>query len=343
MSSGVYLMKDSTGCIIYVGKAKNLKRRVKSYFYQSKNHSPKVVKLIKQIKDIDIILTDTEFEAFMLECKLIKELKPFFNSMMKNPLAYVYLTVNMNSSLPEIVITNEAIEKDGYYCFGPFTNKNTVRRAMEGIKDLYKINCSNTANKNSACINYSLNLCIGMCRGEAEIALYREIIRKIISLFTGSDTEILEELKKKMEAAAEVCQFEAAVKWRECINAVQSLIHKEQVIQFIEENKYILTAEYVSPSVIKWFLIYRNEIIWSKKFILPDNEFEPLKEEIKRIMLSHDNHSYKTGRNEIDEAQIIYHFLKKGGNKFLVLHADGNQQDFAQEINEKLFELMIKG
>jgi len=167
LSPGVYLMKDFTDCIIYVGKAKKLKQRVQSYFHNSKNHSPKVVKLIAQIKDFDFILTDTEFEAFMLECQFIKKIKPFFNSLMKNPLSYVYISINMNDSLPKIKITDEPSEKDQFYCFGPYTNKNTVKRALEGIKDNYHINCSTTKNQGSGCLNYTLGLCLGMCKSES--------------------------------------------------------------------------------------------------------------------------------------------------------------------------------
>src|SRR4051794_8282213 len=105
-SPGVYLMKDSQGRIIYVGKSKNLKNRVQSYFHHSKAHSRKVEKLVKTLKDFDYILTDTEFEAFMLECQLIKEWKPFFNAQMKNPLAYTYIVIKMDEEIRGLEITN---------------------------------------------------------------------------------------------------------------------------------------------------------------------------------------------------------------------------------------------
>lgn len=341
LSPGVYQMKDSTGSIIYVGKAKRLKRRVQSYFYQSKNHSPKVIKLVQQVKDFDIILTDTEFEAFMLECQLIKEIKPFFNSLMKNPLSYVYVSFNMNSTLPEIVITNEAIETDGFCCFGPYTNKNTVKRAIEGIKECYKINCSTPANQGSFCLNYSLDLCIGMCLGGSAINLYREIMEKIITLFAGTNMEILEDLKQRMAIASENCQFEAAVKWRDYINAIQSLIDKEHIIQFTEENNYIVAAEPLNPNTIKLFLIYRNKILLSKKYLLKNIDFEILKKEIKEQIHSQYNHTHKTSRNEIDEANIIFHYLKNSNCRFFII--PGNETQQKAVLDESLSQLLMKG
>lgn len=137
-SPGVYLMKDSLNSVIYVGKSKNLKSRVASYFQNSKSHTPKILKLVKNLRDFDYILTDTEFEAFMLECKLIKQMK------------------------------NEYVKNDGNLYFGPYTSKNTIERGIQGIKECCKIFCSNNFQKASCCLNYSLGLCLGMCLGSTK-------------------------------------------------------------------------------------------------------------------------------------------------------------------------------
>ena len=137
-SPGVYLMKDVHDGIIYVGKAKNLKRRVQSYFQNSKSHSPKTVKLVNNIKNFDYILTDTEFEAFMLECKLIQELKPFFNRQMKNPKSYAYILIKTDEEIPKIEVTNFPIGGKNNQIFGPYRNKNTAAKAVQGMKDFLK-------------------------------------------------------------------------------------------------------------------------------------------------------------------------------------------------------------
>ena len=120
-SPGVYLMKDSYGSIIYVGKSKNLKNRVSSYFQESSTHSNKVIKLVQHLKDFDIIQTDTEFEAFILECKLIKEIQPLYNRLMKNPQSYTYIRIVMDRSSQRIELANRMNEDDGNLYFGPYT------------------------------------------------------------------------------------------------------------------------------------------------------------------------------------------------------------------------------
>ena len=344
LSPGVYLMKDSTGCIIYVGKAKKLKQRVQSYFHNSNNHSPKIVKLIAQIRDFDYILTDTEFEAFMLECQLIKEIKPFFNSLMKNPLSYVYITINMNNSLPEIKITDEPVENDNFYCFGPYTNKNTVKRALEGIKVGYHLDCKTPTNQGSYCLNYTLGLCIGMCHSHAARNEYNKIIEKIIALLSGTDINILEDMKQKMETAAENYQFEAAGKWRDCIHAVQLLTHREQVIRFTEYNKRIIITEYLHDHRIKLFLIQRNKILFSKTYVLHNVDVKHIKSEIKYILCSGSSNTaaQKISRDEIDEANIVYHYLKNNSNRFFVIPDNWLQQENDRTISEKLSQMLAK-
>jgi len=140
-------MKDGLGHIIYVGKAKQLKRRVKSYFQNSKSHSPKVKQLVRNIKDLDIILTDTEFEAFMLECKLIKEIKPMYNRKMKNPQAYTYIVIEADDKMRSLEITYDPADQKGNHIWGPYTSRSTVERAVQGIKESSKILCSNPSFK----------------------------------------------------------------------------------------------------------------------------------------------------------------------------------------------------
>jgi excinuclease ABC subunit C len=153
---GVYLMKDSLGSVIYVGKSKNLKNRVGSYFQESKSHSPKVVKLVKNIKDFDHIITDTEFEAFLLENKLIKEIMPIYNKLLKSPKSYSYIKISTNEKYPLIEISDESDKNDGNLYFGPYTNRNTAERGLQGIKEYCRISCTGSFQKASACLNYSL-------------------------------------------------------------------------------------------------------------------------------------------------------------------------------------------
>ena len=308
---GVYLMKDFHGTIIYVGKAKNLKRRVQSYFQQSKNHPQKIIKLVHNIKDFDYILTDTEFEAFMLECKLIRESKPLFNKMMKSPQSYSYIVFEMNKPFRTFEITNTKHEQDGRLYFGPYPSKNRVEHAIIGIKESFNILCSSNKKSNTPCLNYSLGLCMGMCRGGSALQEYNKILDNIIALLSGTDMGILEEMKRRMAVASETFDFEAAAKYRDRIEVINFLINKGKVIDFTEENKNIVVLEYLSEETYKLFLIKRNQILFSEKFIKESVTVEELATLIKNYFKQDTLSSTQAvGKDEIDEAQIIYSYLK---------------------------------
>ncbi|SDM55198.1 excinuclease ABC subunit C [Bacillus sp. OK048] len=317
---GVYLMKDSQGLIIYVGKAKNLKRRVQSYFQQSKNHPQKIIKLVHNIKDFDYILTDTEFEAFMLECKLIRERKPLFNKMMKSPQAYNYIVFEMNQSFRTFEITSTKHERDGRIYFGPYPSKNRVEQAIFGIKESFNILCSTNKKSNSPCLNYSLGLCMGMCRGGPAIKEYNKILDNIISLLSGGDMSILEEMKKRMAAASENFDFETAAKYRDRIEAISFLIKKGKVLDFTEKNKNIVVLENLSEETYKLFLIKRNQILFSEKFtpenVAVEEHATRIKNYFKQDALSPNR---EVSKDEIDQAQIIYRYLKGSHCSYFVI------------------------
>lgn len=315
-SPGVYLMKDSDGSIIYVGKSKSLKNRVSSYFMNLKSHSPKVVKLVKNLKDFDYILTDTEFEAFLLECKLIKELKPAYNRLMKNPKAYSYIKININEKYPSLELCNESSNDDGSTYFGPYASSSTVERGIEGIKECCKISCTGTSRNASSCLNYSLGLCIGMCCDSVSREQYMSIIDKIINLLSGTDKGILYEIENKMKSASEKLDFESAVKYRDYLSAVNSLINRTKIVNYTEENKNIALLENINNESIKFFLIKGNKILFSEKYSLSNSK--ELKSVLKSEAIYYFNKSLKNpieiGKDEIDETLIIYSYLKNKSN-----------------------------
>lgn len=318
-SPGVYLMKDSLSTIIYVGKSKNLKNRVGSYFQNSKSHSPKVVKLVKNLKDFEYILTDTEFEAFMLECKLIKELKPAYNRQMKNPKSYSYVKVKLNKENPNIELSDEASTEDGNLYFGPYTNKNTVERALQGIKEFYKILCNNKGGKASSCLSYSLNLCIGMCLYDNSKKQYSIILDKILKLLNGTDKIIISEMEAKMNNASEIFDFETAAKYRDYITAVNYLVNNAKVVEFTKENKNIVLIESLSNTIFKLFLIRGNKILFKEKYKLDNFDSYEFKNILKNNVLYYfsdeaTKNPVEVGKEQLDEALIIYTYLKNKSN-----------------------------
>jgi excinuclease ABC subunit C len=321
-SPGVYLMKDSLNTIIYVGKAKNLKNRVRSYFQNSRAHSQKVKKLKANIHNFDYILTDTEFEALLLECQLIRELKPVFNRRMKNPNSYTYIKFYKVKEVWNIVLSN-TLEENDYLYFGPYTSKHIVEKALKGLMDIFKLNCSNP-NKGTPCLNYALGSCIGICFNEGSRKKYNENIQKMMDLLKGANTLVLKEFKQKMQQAAANFDFETAAKYRDTLEAVHALINKEKVIEFTEANKNIALIEHISDSTIKLFLIQGNHVLFSEKFNKDGTDFHQLVKLIKTKIQMHfkineSPVSIGISKEEIDEAQIIYSYLNSASCNYVII------------------------
>jgi excinuclease ABC subunit C len=340
---GVYLMKDSLNNIIYVGKSKNLKSRVNSYFQNSQHPSPKVEKLVKNLKDFDYILTDTEFEAFLLECKLIKEIKPTYNRLMKNSNCYVYIKVKTADTYPDFEICTEVHNDDGNSYLGPYTSRNKVELALAGLKKHCKILCNNSSKKSTACLNYSLGLCIGMCVKDTTLDQYMIQFDRIFNMLKGKDYTLLKEMEEAMNLAAEKFDFETAALYRDYINAVKSLLNKASLLKFAKGNKNIVLLEYLENQIFKLFLIKGNKVIFNKKYDLQNYDLGELKTNIL-FYFNPKNFSNpkKVGSEEIDEAQIIYSYLKRSSNdcKYVIIHKKWlnsyNSKDIDTAIN-KLF------
>lgn len=325
-TSGVYLYKDSLNNIIYIGKAKNLKRRVGSYFQNSKSHSSKVEKLIKHLKDFEYRLTDTEFEALLLECKLIKEYKPIYNSQMNRTQSYTYILIQRGGDLPIIQNTRNPIPNEEDLLFGPYMSKNTIEKALYDIKEYYQILCNNPSINNRLCLYYSLGKCLGMCYKDEAKGEYKKRVEKVISLLEGTDTTILEELKEKMRLESKAQHFEAAAKYKEIFDSVNYLIDKEKIFDFAKENKKIGMIEDIEGG-LKLFLIQGNSVIFSKTYLFSHQNKEQIHEDIKTNIRSY---FVKTGMNSniilhkdnLDETQIIYSYINRKSSKTIEIHDD---------------------
>jgi excinuclease ABC subunit C len=344
---GVYLMKDSQNSVIYVGKSKNLKSRVGSYFQNSKSHSPKVVKLVKNINDFEYLLTDTEFEAFLLECQLIQEIKPIYNKKMKSPRSYCYIKITINEKYPDIEFSNECNTSDRNLYFGPYTSKNTVEAAIQGIKECCKIMCTNKSKKGAACLNYSLGLCIGTCINEDTKEKYNLIMQSIINLLSSYDKGILNEMEAAMNAASEKFDFESAAKYRDYISKVNYLIGRKEVIEFTEENKNIAMIEYLTNDSFKFFIIKGRKVLFSENYVIDSSDLEDVKTAIKKSILSYfKNEAPKTSieisKDEIDEAQIIFSYLKgqKSNCRHVVIPEEWLNDETANNITSAINELL---
>lgn len=321
VTPGVYLMKDSAGQVIYVGKSKRLRQRVQSYFRESSAHSNKVRKLVKHIHDLEIIETDTEFEALLLEWQLIQEIRPQYNRQMKTPEAFLYLTIRKVGKLYRLRPSTQPLRGGDGWSFGPYTSRKTVSFAIRGLKDVYRLDCSNPAINGSPCLNYSLGLCSGICLGGKAVREYNSIVEQLIALLNGESAELLVDMQREMGQLAADLDFERAARYRNCIQSLQALLRKEDVMNFTEGNHLMVVAERLDEQKVKCFVIRRTDVLFSEVY-----GGEKGIDEIERrdifARLTHELSdavpvaAREVSRFEIDKAQIIYSYLRSGKCKY---------------------------
>ncbi|MDF2986720.1 MAG: hypothetical protein K0R50_2230 [Eubacterium sp.] len=318
---GIYLMKNLYGMVIYVGKAKNLKARVSQYFQKSKNHSSKIIEMIQQIHDFDYITVDTELEAFLLECKTIKEMRPPYNKLLKNYKNYKYIRIPVHKKYPIPEMVTETRE-DGALYFGPFTSQSSVENAVVFLKNHYgirKCNSKTVKKSTSGCLNLHLGTCSGPCTGTDVSAPYMLEVNKIVQLLQGKDQEALRNLKSKMLMAAERLEFEKAAAYREQLKGIRHVLYKQKVIKISGYGRNVIAAEKYGESTAKLFFIKGNRLLKKEELTLSDWDCNALENKLK--ILARDSFKIPKGstektlsQEEIDEAHIIYSYLKKSNN-----------------------------
>ncbi len=231
--SGVYIMKNSDGDIIYVGKAKILKNRVRSYFKGHK-HPPKVAAMVSNVEDFEYIITDSEMEAFVLENNLIKEHSPKYNILLKDDKTYPFLKITTNEMYPRISITRK-VKKDGAKYFGPYLSAIVLRDLIELIKGIFKIRGCNKSfpadiGKTRPCLYYHIGKCMGVCNGDVSPEEYNEVIKEIIGFLNGRYDKIQKTLTEQMMSAAASMDFEKAAQIRDHLRAIESLAQKQKIV-----------------------------------------------------------------------------------------------------------------
>ena len=219
---GVYLMHDDKDEIIYVGKAISLKNRVRQYFQSSRNKSSKIEQMVSRIHRFEYIITDSELEALVLECNLIKEHRPRYNTMLKDDKSYPYIKVTVNEAFPRVMMTRN-MKKDKSKYFGPYTSGLAVKDTLELIHKLYRIRTCNRnlpkdIGKKRACLNYHIKQCNAPCQGLVSQEEYMESIHKIIDFLNGRYDEILKNLERQMYEASARMEFEEAKEYRDLIS-----------------------------------------------------------------------------------------------------------------------------
>lgn len=241
-SPGCYLMKDADGTIIYVGKAVNLKNRVRSYFRDT-FHTPKVAAMISHIADFDILLCETNLEALCLECNLIKRHRPYYNILLKDDKHYPYLRVDLKEPYPRLTLARR-MEKDGAKYFGPYIGATAVKQVIDAVRGVFPLRTCKLSlplkTPRRPCINYDIGKCMAPCAGRCTEAAYRDMMDGVLAFLGGDYHQVVDGLKKDMEAAAEKLQYEKAAVLRDKIRDVQGLMERQIAIQTAASEQDIL-------------------------------------------------------------------------------------------------------
>ena len=272
---GVYLMKDENDKIIYVGKAISLKNRVRQYFQSSKNHSSKVKSMVKNIKSFEYIITDSELEALILECNLIKKYRPKYNVLLRDDKTYPYIKVTVNEDFPRVLKVRRVLRDKAKY-FGPYTNVEAVNDTLEVIRNIYPIRTCNIdierAIKNNMrpCLNLHIKRCVGPCTGNVSKEEYNKMIEEILLFLSGKEEKLIEILKEKMNKCSMEFNFEEAAIYRDKIMNLQEMMQKQKIdISTDDINQDIIAMAYNDEEAcVQSFFIRHGKIVGREHFIL---------------------------------------------------------------------------
>ena len=369
---GVYLMHDKRDDVIYVGKAVNLKRRVSSYFRESTKKSLKIQSMVSNIKRFEYILTDSELEALILECNLIKEYRPKYNTMLMDDKTYPYVMVTLREDYPRILLARR-MKKDNNKYFGPFTSAGAVRDTIDLLQKMYKIrNCNKTIidnrkpweeqeNKKEVphvngrpCLYYHIGQCDGACQGYISKEKYRENVNKAIKFLEGNYRDTIKELEEKMQKASAELDFEKAMECRDLINSINHVAGNQKITthQF-EDRDIIAYAEEGNDAVVQVFFVRNGKLIGREHFYLTtvpgDTGRDILTSFIKQYYIGTPFIPHELlVQEEVEEPELLSKLLsrnqnytvkivnpKKGSKEKLVELAAKNAENLLEQNKEK--------
>ena len=270
---GVYLMHGEKDEIIYVGKAISLRNRVRQYFQSSRNKGPKIEQMVTHITRFEYIITDSELEALVLECNLIKEHRPKYNTMLMDDKSYPFIKMTVQEPFPRIMLARQ-MKKDKAKYFGPYTSVGAVRDTIELIRKLYKIRSCNRRlprdiGLERPCLNYHIHQCDAPCQGYVDQQEYRESIDQVLQFLNGNYDLILGDLQRKMEEASEAMEYERAIEYRDLLQSVQKIAQKQKITDTAGDDRDIVAmAKDLEDAVVQVFFVRNGRLIGRDHFFL---------------------------------------------------------------------------
>ena len=270
---GVYIMHDENDHIIYVGKAVSLKNRVRQYFQTSRNKGVKIEQMVTHIRRFEYIVTDSELEALVLECNLIKEHHPKYNTMLMDDKTYPFIKVTTGEAFPRVVLSRK-MQKDKARYFGPYTSSQAVRDTIDLIHKLYHLRSCNRSlprdiGKERPCLNYHIKQCDAPCQGYISQEEYGKSVNEVLKFLNGNYDAVLKDLEEKMNAASEALEFERAIEYRELLNSVKKVAQKQKITDSSGEDRDVLAvASHEGDAVVQVFFIRGGRLIGRDHFYL---------------------------------------------------------------------------
>jgi excinuclease ABC subunit C len=270
---GCYLMKDDQGKIIYVGKAVNLKHRVRSYFQSSANHSPKVLAMVARIANFETIITHTEIEALILECNLIKKHRPKYNISLRDDKTFPYIKVTVAEKFPRLYTTRKVF-KDGSRYFGPYTNAGAMHETVRLLKQLFPLRTCHKLDAKRPCLQYHIKRCLAPCAGYISALDYGAMVTAICLFLEGRSDGVIKVLQRSMAEAADLLEFERAARIRDQLSAVEQVRAKQNIVTAAGDQDVVGLARSAVGTCVQVFFVRGGKLVGRDHFLLTGSEEE---------------------------------------------------------------------
>jgi excinuclease ABC subunit C len=351
---GCYLYKDKNGTIIYVGKAINLRNRVRSYFQKSANHTPKVRRLVSNIADIELMLCDNELEALVLECTLIKKHQPHYNVRLRDDKQYPYLCLTMSEPFPRLILVRR-VRQDSNRYFGPYPSSRSVYATMELVNRVFPlISCGKSFDGRPVqkpCLYHHMGQCLAPCAGLADKAEYAVAVKDVTDFLDGREERIVKKLRQEMEEAAECLEFERAARLRDRLQGVEEVLHRQKVIttEMIDQDVIAVVEDDtgLNGSCVQMFFIRGGKLIGQNHFLVEGTGEETRSDVVQEFVKQYyQNANYIPSEillpQEMDEIAIVQQWLRQKKGKKVEIHvpARGDKKKLVDMATENAVQAL---
>ncbi|MCC6905751.1 MAG: excinuclease ABC subunit UvrC, partial [Anaerolineae bacterium] len=350
---GVYLMKDEHGTVIYVGKAINLRNRVRSYFQESTIKAAprsKTARLVEHVADIEFIVVASELEALLAEINLIKAHQPHYNVRLKDDKRYPYIKVHWAEPYPQVTVTRR-MQKDGSRYFGPYTNVRAVYQTLDVLRRAFPyLTCDReiTGKDERACLYYDIKLCNGPCIGAVNQFEYRETIQGLMDFLQGRSSDIIERLRVLMQEASEKMEYEHAARYRDQLQAIERVIQTQKVVSTTDTNQDVIAfAREDNDACVQIFIIRGGKIVGREHYVLEGTADEEPEEIVSEFLKQFYDQAAEVPAevllpHEVEEAEIIERWLqnKRGTKVALKVPLRGQKRDLIRMATENAGETL---